>query len=481
MKKRNYLTDEQKEYIIKNYPFMQTRIIAENLGVSKKQVEGYAWSKGIKKDKNFKVIRIDNSLSFEQIDYIIDNFSLLTNKEIAEKLNITTDKVAGVGRRFGLKKKEKFLKENTDLTVEQRKFILENYATMLTIEISQKIGVSCDRIRAYAYRHGVRRNRDKVPIMIENSDGLTISQKKFIIENYSSMKNEDIAEVLGIEPIKVHNYASNRKLTKDFEAKKKRDNYFKECLEKRNDSNYNYTQFLGHDLEPKLLQEELYISKYGKYHVNQNYFEKIDNEWKAYWLGFLYADGCVHIDKGKKKKEMIALGLKASDIGHIQRFLDSIQSEAPIRIYNTNYGSSKAAKVSVCNKKLVQDLIKLGCVERKSLILTFPSFDIVPKEFVRHFIRGYFDGDGCIHINIERENARLSFNGTEKFLLRLREILIEELSIPKTEVRRTNSRAFEWTTGNKYTIFKIFNYLYKDANIFLERKFKIFDAVYCLE
>ena len=51
-------------------------------------------------------------------------------------------------------------------------------------------------------------------------------------------------------------------------------------------------------------------------------------------------------------------------------------------------------KICVCGTKIHHDLEKHGCVENKSLILQFPT--TVPEELMHHFIRGYFDGDGCI-------------------------------------------------------------------------------------
>lgn len=481
MKKRKYLSKEQKEYIINHYPFEQTKRIADFLGLSIKQVSGYAWSKGIKKSEDFVVIRVDNSLTIEQQDFIFKNYNKMLNKDIAEQLNVSTNLISAFSRQHNLKKGNSLLKSNSKVPLEKRKFVLENYATMLTKDISKATGLEENWIRSYAYLHGVRRDRNVTPIMCENENGLTNEQKIFIIENYNKMTNDEISKTIGVNKEKIHNYASNRKLKKDFEVLKKRDNYFEICLEQRADKNYTLIDFLGNMKEPKVLEENLYKSKYGKYSVNQNYFEQIDNEWKAYWLGFLYADGCVqHYTKNKKSKNTVSLALKEDDAEHIQKFLDSVQSNSPIKHYKTNYKNHYAARASVSNKKLCEDLIIHGCYPNKTFILKFPD---LRKDLIRHFIRGYFDGDGCISINLEKKSVRINIVGNENMLKNICNHLLENCnaSIPVFQQKNTKSNIYSIQWGNIYVCKKIYQYLYKDSNIFLDRKLKKFDTIYCLE
>ena len=150
--------------------------------------------------------------------------------------------------------------------------------------------------------------------MKNNKKGLTQYQKEFIIENYSTMKTNDICRILNLQYEKVHSYAQNKKLKKNPYSSLKFNNYFDELLKKRSREEYNVFNYIQNKDEPKT--DSLYKSKYGKYFVNQHYFEKIDNEWKAYWLGFLYADGTNRIHKNKQKNKMeyvVKLGLCAED------------------------------------------------------------------------------------------------------------------------------------------------------------------------
>lgn len=295
-------------------------------------------------------------------------------------------------------------------------------------------------------------------------NGLTIEQKKYIIEHYSDEKTSRIAKKLNLSYKQIRDYASNLKITKN---KKSFDNYIKEkdecgsCISK-----------LCIVKEPKI--DNLYKSKYGKYAVNDNYFEKIDNEFKAYWLGFLMADGYVN-----EQTPCLELTLKSEDFQHIKKFKESLQSEAEIK--NKRIKSYEASRISICNKKIVEDLIKCGCVNNKSLIIEMPDYNIVPKEFYRHFIRGFFDGDGCIYLNKELKKISVSFISNEKFISQLIEFLSKELDIIKCSAeRKENNKAVGCFWFGVENCYKLFKYMYEDSNIFLDRKFKKFDSIFCL-
>ena len=115
-----------------------------------------------------------------------------------------------------------------------------------------------------------------------------------------------------------------------------------------------------------------------------NIFETIDTEEKAYWLGFLYADGYI------SKYNQIEVSLSPEDKEHLIKLKLFVNT-------NTNIIEDEhRCRLLFCSKEMVADLAKLGCVNNKSLILTFPTEEQVPNTFLRHFLRGYVDGDGCL-------------------------------------------------------------------------------------
>lgn len=210
----------------------------------------------------------------------------------------------------------------------------------------------------------------------------------------------------------------------------------------------------------------------NQYPKNSNYFEKIDSKDKAYWLGFLYADGYNNNQRGQ-----IRINLMKSDGEHLKKFLNCIKA------YNTPIKYSKkedkntgkiyeGAYISFVDRKISDDLCKLGCIPKKSLVLDFPSEDILPKEYIYHFIRGYFDGDGSLYIINTKHKSNLVYfcmniTGTEKFLNKVKVLLGKD----NVALEHKENHCVLHIGGNKQ-IKKILNNLYQgsDSNIELARK-----------
>lgn len=214
---------------------------------------------------------------------------------------------------------------------------------------------------------------------------------------------------------------------------------------------------------------------------NKDYFKKIDSEEKAYWLGFLYADGCVYI---RNKTYRVILELSQKDIEQILKFKNAIGCD------NKIYTSEKYAKLDIGCKEIVQDLINLGCIPNKSLKLTFPTEQQVPKYLINHFIRGYFDGDGCISYSTgERKRPELKKQrsegytykqytfklvGTKEFL----EGVVDALNLPKNKLLQNNNKNnYDLKYGGKPRVTNILNLLYENSNIYLKRKRDIFENI----
>jgi len=214
-------------------------------------------------------------------------------------------------------------------------------------------------------------------------------------------------------------------------------------------------------------------SKNRKHIFDLNYFETIDSEHKAYWLGFLYADGCVH------EKGVLTLALQKQDKEHIKKFKNSIGAHTVNLYYSTK---TKSYTLNICSVKIVNDLIKLGCIPNKSLVLKFPSFEQVPKYLISHFMRGYFDGDGCIYAS-ERNRHLQTFSvlGTPEFLDEYEKILLEGIcrdnSNKRTSRNEWNIKTEQINYSGRLQINKIFQFLYKDATVFLERKYNKFNML----
>lgn len=219
------------------------------------------------------------------------------------------------------------------------------------------------------------------------------------------------------------------------------------------------------------------MSKY-KYRYDIDYFNLIDNAEKAYWLGFLYADGSVTEIKRKNSVNSMTLdiSLKQDDVGHLEKFNCALQSNIPIKTRTVKYNDKQyqACRLQVNSTKLCKDLCNLGCTPRKTYNLTFPNDDIVPKEFKRDFIRGFFDGDGCICVTQNNTHITLTLTGMQPMLELISNYLISEgvLRVNPTYHQDKRSQACSVYYYGKSACKEILDYLYKNASIYLDRKYK---------
>lgn len=207
-----------------------------------------------------------------------------------------------------------------------------------------------------------------------------------------------------------------------------------------------------------------------KYSFNENYFEKIDSFDKAYWLGFIAADG--YITKSTIGQNV--LGINLGEKEPLEKFKFCINSNHPINLYNStnpyNDTISKVFRIILVSNKTVNDIEKLGIVERKSLILKFPAN--ISKEYISHYIRGYFDGDGSIYEIKNKYYCEIL--GTEDFLKGLSDQLLDANIIQFPE--KCNKTSIWRLRFSSSQVFKLYNYMYKDCkDIYLSRKKKKFE------
>lgn len=217
-----------------------------------------------------------------------------------------------------------------------------------------------------------------------------------------------------------------------------------------------------------------------KYKCNENYFETIDTEDKAYWLGFLYADGYIQSSSNGNKKFGVSLSKK--DIEHLNKLNKCLESNYPIKEYKVGKSGyvegTPYCRLLITSKKMTDDLINKGCVEHKTNIIKFPTLNQVPKKLTRHFIRGYFDGDGSIYFtkgNKNIEQYSIDFLGTDDFLLSVMDIFIKENIIDrkyKLEKRKEGQVVSRFRFGGNGAALKFCHYIYDDATIYLDRKFE---------
>lgn len=225
-----------------------------------------------------------------------------------------------------------------------------------------------------------------------------------------------------------------------------------------------------------------------KYKVNHEYFDEIDTEYKAYILGFIYADGSIIQPKGNRQMNL-RIAIQEEDGYILQKFADEAAG-GQIKVMNPPAVKSKGWKrrsiVSIVSDKMCKRLIELGCKPNKSRIgMDFPTLD---NQLVRHFVRGFLDGDGCItekkvmynyirKTTVERRGSheqrfqtRIALTSTDMSFLAQ---AIEAIGVSHVYwkiVKREQEVTTAWIERVQ-DVRKTVEYLYKNANYYLERKF----------
>lgn len=218
-----------------------------------------------------------------------------------------------------------------------------------------------------------------------------------------------------------------------------------------------------------------------KYLLDEHYFDTIDDEHKAYWLGWLYSDGNIF-------KRSITISLQEEDKEILEKFQQDLNSNRPLE-YISNFNQKDGYirkpqwKISLTSLNMVEKLFNLGCHPKKSLTLEFPTEDQVPKHLLRHWLRGMWDGDGTFcyqtgktynkRVNkfYERFQLESSIVGTLNICNGIKDFILDQTGI-LTRVKDIKNKEVKRLKNNKIQdIYQFSLWLYSDCSIYLERKY----------
>lgn len=211
--------------------------------------------------------------------------------------------------------------------------------------------------------------------------------------------------------------------------------------------------------------------------INTDFFDIIDTEEKAYWLGFIYADG--HLSPSQPRRgAVMTINLQVSDVSHLKRLADIFGRDI-IYGHTKSYGNKRYpyARLNVCSNRVVRSIVSHGIPYKKTLNNDVTVFDHIPEELKHHFIRGVFDGDGNIHSRKGREDSIFSICGAERFIEDLQEYMCSILGLSKTKLARREGGFTKVVWGGKHQPLRIRDWLYADATVYMQRKWEIFADV----
>lgn len=208
---------------------------------------------------------------------------------------------------------------------------------------------------------------------------------------------------------------------------------------------------------------------FNKYEYNINYFSKIDTEEKAYWVGFIAADGCL-LERGRLK-----IGLQASDSSHLTKFNNALDSNKEVKITTSKKdGKSYPSALLVFDSvNLVEDLKKINIFPMKTYDMKLPK---ISEELMPHYLRGLFDGDGSFYVGNRKDRDRKVFSieligYNSPFMTEIQDFLKQQGINMNWYLKRESTAKL--SISNKKDCLNLINYLYcgfKTEVVCLERK-----------
>ena len=197
------------------------------------------------------------------------------------------------------------------------------------------------------------------------------------------------------------------------------------------------------------------------YSLNHSFFKQQSVD-MFYLLGFILADGCVH--KLSEKSFSISIGLHSKDEHILKSFREMLGSSRPLYYKNNN-------TIALCinSTEIAEDLKLFGIDERKSLTSTWPNN--IPEEYLSHFVRGFFDGDGSVfrikHPAGKRDYIGINFTGTKEFLTELQININKILGKEYGHIRTLKVKSgfyYQLVYSGDATIKKFIDWIYADSN-----------------
>jgi hypothetical protein len=204
----------------------------------------------------------------------------------------------------------------------------------------------------------------------------------------------------------------------------------------------------------------------SKYSLNKSYFQKVDSEEKAYWLGFILADGYIGIKN--KKESFIEIGLHIKDVNHLEKFKKCVDYNGPIHFRK----NMKGCRLVINSQEFVSYLVLHGIKNNKSLTANPIYFE---DDFLqKSFWRGVLDGDGTIFKLKPKDRKELwviGLYGTKSIVSAFAEYSKKFIQTKSNNLEKRHN-VYRWSVSSNKYCKKLIHHFYNDAKIFLDRKKK---------
>lgn len=403
------------------------------------------------------MIKIKNYTQ-EELEYIQENYNNMTANELAVKLNKSIGSVNNATRKMGLIKQPH--NKWTDAEIE---FLKNNYINMTSEEISYHVNHTIDAVNTM---------RDKLKLVRNQS--WSDDEVQFLKDNFESTLFSELSKTLNRTEGAIRAKCFDLNLFKNTSWTDDEINFVKENYMEMKTA--DIAQMLSRTMSAiELKARKLGLKKYP-YTCDYHYFDEIDSEEKAYWLGFLSADGWIN-KNDKNNAGVTGIELQYGDINHLKKFNKSICGNYQITdrwrictLSNDQTKKNHMCCIRIFSLTMYNSLKKIGFSNNKSYDFHIPN---LPYNLIKHYMRGYFDGDGCF--TFTNKSFHINFITASK-------VLNEDLStILKSEgfnpiennyINDFDTYMYRLDICRKNEKLKFLDWIYGDANIYLDRKYK---------
>lgn len=209
--------------------------------------------------------------------------------------------------------------------------------------------------------------------------------------------------------------------------------------------------------------------------MQEDFFDIIDSEEKAYFLGLMFSDGSVTLDKSGKRSPQIRLQLKISDIHILQDFRTLLNIHSNLT-YDKRKGKESAC-LSFRSKHMADTLSKYDIVPNKTYLTK--HLPEVPELFLKHFLRGLLDGDGSIYQEKKSQKFRVDFCSYHKSICEdFRNLCNTFLEKRNTNIIANYGTAYHIRFNSQDSVKQLVTVLYKDSKISLARKYSLAERIF---
>ena len=351
----------------------------------------------------------------EQIEYIKNYYLTKTAKEIGEHIGKTPAQVTYVA----LKKLKLSKRKETKWTEEEVSFLKNNYKTKTHEEMAKYLNRAASAVCAKCF--SLNLYKKEVP--------WTEMDYQYVRDHYMNMQTSEIANYLHRSPDAV-----------------------------------------------KIKAKQMGLKKYP-YCCDYHYFDEINTEEKAYWLGFLSADGWISRKEGSKVG-VTGCELQYKDIEHLKKMNKSISGNYRIVDRWRSCGLSITdEKKHMCSIRIYSSIMydsleQLGFANKKSFNFKMP---LLKENLIRHYIRGYFDGNGCLCFDREKYSFKVDFTLSSLEMRNSILDLFSSLNIPyinNDKASPNGTMIYRPTIRYNKDKFLFLKYMYDNCSIYLDRKYQ---------